>query len=148
MSSSHDAAVKIFSECLGLRTRLLSRVLSRKFEEALRPVGITGPQLTLLVAVEICQPVRPSEIARILELEKSTLSRTLQRMEGLGWITLRESPDDARGQLVSITAGGRRMLEKALPAWERVQEALAEAMGRGAKGRIEALYTSASATYF
>ena len=145
-NDAHSIAETIFSECLGLRSRLLSRVISRRFDAALRPLGIKGPQMTILVALEITQPTRPSELGDLLDVEKSTLSRTLQRMREAGWIRLEDAPDDGRGQTVTITAAGRRMLKQVLPVWRTVQDELAGEMGTAAKGQLERLYRRASSS--
>ena len=105
-------------ECLGLRVRRLSRVVTRLFDGALRPLGLTPSQLTLLAVLERRGPLAPSVVARALDLEKSTLSRNLRRMLGAGWV--RERPHGAFKRL-ELTPAGRALLGKAFGPWQRAQ---------------------------
>ncbi|HEY4769754.1 MAG TPA: MarR family transcriptional regulator, partial [Myxococcales bacterium] len=74
------------SECLAVRVRRLGRVITRVYDAALAPHGVTIAQLNLLTAIVAADGPRPTDLVRILDVEKSTLSRDLQRMEHLGWI--------------------------------------------------------------
>ena len=63
----------IATECIGARVRMLSRKISRLYDEALRPHGIKFSQMNVLTIVALRGPVAPVEVGRTLELEKSTL---------------------------------------------------------------------------
>ncbi len=63
--------------CLASRTRRLSRIMTRVYEDALRDYGLTVPQFSLLTVISTSEPVTSAEIGRQLDLEKSTLSRTI-----------------------------------------------------------------------
>jgi len=64
-------------------------------------------------------------------VEKSTLSRDLQRMEHLGWIRF-DPRQSGRGRSISLTPAGTRLLLEVRPAWEKAQEAARSQLGRGA----------------
>jgi DNA-binding MarR family transcriptional regulator len=117
--NSDKAARSIAQECLATRVRRLSRVVTRKFDEALRPLGMTPAQLSLLVIIELRGPVAPSAVARYLDIEKSTLSRNLRLMKAAGWVRGRFEGSEKR---LELTAAGRRLLTDAYPLWEQAQK--------------------------
>ena len=120
------AARAMTEECLALRVRRLSRVVTRLFDGAVRPLGLTPSQLTLLAVLERSGPSAPSAVARVLDLEKSTLSRTLGRMRGAGWV--RERPHGASKRL-ELTPAGRVLLGKAYDPWHRAQAQARDLLG-------------------
>jgi DNA-binding MarR family transcriptional regulator len=124
--NSDQAARSIAQECLATRVRRLSRVVTRKFDEALRPLSITPAQLSLLVIIEFRGPVAPSAVARYLDIEKSTLSRNLRLMKAAGWVRGRFEGSEKR---LELTAAGRRLLTDAYPLWERAQKKVRDLLG-------------------
>ena len=99
----------IAEECIAVSLRLLTRAVTKIYNHALRPHGLTVGQMNILVAASLMGPARQQDICRVLFLEKSTLSRDLTRMRERGWIA--ESPgDDARSSLISVTALATRRL--------------------------------------
>lgn len=114
------AADRIASECLAVRVRLLNRTVTGIYDAALRPLGMTVGQLNILVVVAKLGPVSPGEVARRLNMEKSTLSRNLDRMQGHGWIGVL-SGESGRRQALEIRSKGRKLLEKAVPLWDEAQ---------------------------
>ena len=139
--SDRQAVDLIVTECLATRTLLLSRTISGLYNEALRPLGLTTAQLTLLVIVAKRGPVSPGEVAKRLNMDKSTLSRNVRLMEDHGWLSV--SPDQGqsgRSQSLTIESKGRKLIEKALPLWQGAQERARELLGeRGARS----IYTTA-----
>lgn len=109
-----------------MRARRLSRVVTRIFDGALRPLGITPAQLSLLVIIELQQPVTPSVIVRVLDIEKSTLSRNLRLMNEAGWIRERVEGGEKRLQL---TAAGRKLLSDVYPLWRAAQKKARNLLG-------------------
>ena len=131
--SEQPIADLIASECLAVRVRLLTRTIPGIYDEALRPLGLTTGQLNILVVVAKRGPVAPGEVARKLNMEKSTVSRNIERMQRNGW--LRVSPGDSgRTQTLALSPEGRRLLTRSLPLWKGAQARAAALLGqRGAK---------------
>ncbi len=119
-TKANTTARRIAGECLAGRARLISRAVSSIYEDALRPHGITTAQMGILAAVTSLGRPRSSDVARVLCLEKSTLSRNLDRMIDHGWLEI-VSGDDARSQLLQATSKGARLVEKVAPAWQTAQ---------------------------
>jgi len=118
----------IAEQCIAVRLRILSRGVTRIYNQALRPYGLMVSQMNILVAVSCLGEARQQEVCQALHLEKSTLSRDVGRMRSQGW--LEEVPgEDGRTALLRITPAGKRLLEKATPAWQRAQEEATALLG-------------------
>jgi len=131
----------IASECLSVRVRRLGRVVTRIYDAALAPHGISAAQLNLLAAVAVGEGVRPADLTRLLDLEKSTLSRDLKRMEQLGWVRSRETLPRG-GLFVTLTAAGSRLLAEVRPSWEKAQAAAEAELGQKPFAQLRAALPS------
>ena len=121
---------KIASECVAVRLRMLNRVITNIYDDALRPLDLKVSQMNILVAAAKLGTARPREVCQILHLDVSTLSRNVERMEARGWLEV--VPDeDGRSQPFRLTAPGRKLLEKAVPAWSKAQQQVKAVLGEG-----------------
>ena len=91
-SHMHDIAENTGATCLATRVRQLSRIVTRVYDDALRPLGITGSQYTLLAQLASRDGITAVEIGGDLDIEKSTLSRNLKRLLALGHLIM-DPPD-------------------------------------------------------
>ena len=114
------AAGIIGRQCLARRARLLSRVITRIYDEALRPVDLKATHLTILVAISAAKRARPATLYRRLELEQSTFSRNIALMKRRGWVAARHGKDE-RSQELRLTKKGEALLAAALPRWREAQ---------------------------
>lgn len=125
-------------KCLGMRTAYLHRLVSRRFEQALRPLGLSIPQLEILSALILGGgPRRPSELAERLGMERSTVSRNLALMTRRGLVETTETSPTGRSLWVTVTVGGRSALAKAEQAWQRAQTDVQTAIGPEAAGTMD-----------
>ena len=121
-------ATLIVEECIAVKLRLLTRAVTKIYNRALRPCGLTVSQMNILVAASYIGQAKQQDICRALHLEKSTLSRDLARMRERGWMA--ESPgDDGRSSLLRVTAHGEKLLQRAFPAWQQAQQQAAALLG-------------------
>jgi DNA-binding MarR family transcriptional regulator len=111
---------RVSSECIAVRVRLINRVITALYDEALRPHGLRISQANILVLVAHQGEVRPVDVCRMLRIEKSTLSRDVELMKRAGWL---ESvpPEGGRNQTIRLTPEGMKLLVKVQPAWEKAQ---------------------------
>ena len=117
-------------QCVGLRVSRLHRMISRRFEQALRPVGLSLPQLEVLsVLTAVGSAVAPRLLADWLALERSTMSRNLATLERDGLVDTVERSPTGRCMRVAITTRGRRTLGAADKAWRAVHDELRDALG-------------------
>lgn len=121
-----------------MRVRCLSRTLTRIYDDALRPHGLSTAQLNMLVAITRAGTLRPSELGRALDLEKSTVSRNLERMLSHRWIRTAPGPD-GKGYRVELQPGGRALLERALPSWAAAQHRARAHVGDALEGAVRGL---------
>jgi DNA-binding MarR family transcriptional regulator len=135
LKSVDRAADIIAADCLAVRVRLLNRTITAIYDDALRPLGVTAGQLNVLVIIANRGPISPSEIARRLNMEKSTVSRNLARMRDNGWTTVATVATGESGhkQRLTLNGRGKALLERSLPAWEEAQSQTRAVLGqRGA----------------
>src|SRR6266403_5631093 len=121
MDKATNSSIDTISRtCIAVRLRLLNRVVTNFYDEALRPLGLKVSQLNILIVTARLGLARPVQVCEILQLDTSTLSRNVERMRTNGWLEV--VPDeDARAQPFRLTPQGKRLIEKATPAWERAQ---------------------------
>ena len=124
----------IARQCLANQVRLLGRAVSAVYDEELRPLGLKVSQLNVLVAIATLGAPRPSDLAGALRVDKSTLSRNTERMRRSGWLATRSG--EGRSVHLTLTAAGRRLLERATPAWERAQDRARELIGARAADEL------------
>ena len=114
--------------CIAVRLRLLNRVVTNFYDDALRPLGLKVSQLNILVVTARLGLARPAQVCDILQLDASTLSRNVERMRAHGWLEV-VPEEDARAQPFRLTPQGKRLIEKAVPAWEKAQRQASELLG-------------------
>jgi DNA-binding MarR family transcriptional regulator len=139
----------IATSCIAGRLRLLNRVVTNLYDDALRPFGVRLSQGSVLAVAAKLGVARPAVVCDILELDTSTLSRTVERMVANGWLEI--VPDeDGRSQPFRLTAEGRRLMERVLPAWERAQVEAKKLLGNdglrlldAAIGRVKSAHAGA-----
>lgn len=128
-TKAQTTARQIAGECLAGRARLISRAISSIYEDALRPHGVTVAQMGILAVASALENAHAGEVARKLCLEKSTLSRNLDRMVEHGWIDLAPGADDARFQQLRVTSKGARLIERAAADWKTAQREARDMLG-------------------
>jgi DNA-binding MarR family transcriptional regulator len=128
MDNSPPGIDLIAQSCVSVRLRLLNRVITNLYDDALRPLGLKASQLNILVATATLGVARPSKVCEVLKLDISTLSRNVERMRARGWLEV-VPQKDARAHPFRLTAEGRRLIEKAVPAWEKAQRQAVELIG-------------------
>ncbi len=119
----------IASECLAVRVRLLNRTVTGIYDDALRPLGITTGQMNIIIVVAKRGPLSPGEVARRLNMEKSTVSRNIDRMVKHGWVTVSQS-ESGRKQMLALSRKGSKLLEKSLPLWKEAQRHATAILGQ------------------
>ena len=109
--------------CLCLHAQRAARTLSRRFDEALRLVGITSGQFSLLNALNRPKPPPIGPVAQLLAMDRTTLTAALKPLERDGLVTIARDPDDRRSRLLGLTDKGREILAAAVPIWRDLHAA-------------------------
>ena len=128
MTKTATTIETIATSCIAGRLRLLNRVVTNLYDEALRPLGVKLSQGNILAVTAKLGVARPAEVCDILELDTSTLSRTVERMVSNGWLEIL-SDEDGRSHPFRLTDQGKRLMEKAIPAWEKAQTEAKKLLG-------------------
>ena len=119
---------EILEHCLCNRTRMASRAVTRLYDEMLRPVGLRATQLAVLVAVGSREAVSITALAKIMGMDRSTLTRNLAPLKREGLIRV-GNEGWRRSRTVEITKTGRARLREASSLWEDAQNALRRKLG-------------------
>jgi len=115
-----ETTLEVRDTCLCLHVQRAARALARRFDEALRPVGLTNGQFSLLVALNRPEPTAMGPVARLLAMDRTTLTAALKPLERLGLVVIGTDPSDRRSRLLSLTEKGREVLAAAVPIWRAV----------------------------
>lgn len=118
----------IVDDCACHKVRMAARAVTRAYDDALRPAGLRATQFAVLVAVALDGAMSITALAKVMGMDRSTLTRNLGPLgkEGLiavgleGW---------HRSRTLEITKKGRSRLREAMPLWERAQKTLKENLG-------------------
>lgn len=124
--------------CTNLKLRQLSRAVSRHYDAHVSATGLKNTQYSLLSHVLQMGPVRPSDLAASMRLDASTLSRNLQPLVALGWISIGPGAD-GRSRLVQVTGAGRAKRAEGQRAWKQAQLALNARLGPERVAALHAL---------
>lgn len=105
--------------CLCLHVQRAARALVRRYDEALRPYGLTSGQFSLLMSLNRPEPPGMAEVATLLAMDRTTLTANLKPLERRGLVTVSKGTSDRRLRILTLTASGRSALAAAMPAWQR-----------------------------
>jgi DNA-binding MarR family transcriptional regulator len=114
--------------CMCASFRRTSRALSQHYDESLRPLGLTNTQFSILQALSLTGEAPQGKLGRILAMDSTTLTRTLEIMCQNGWVAKRQGKD-RRERRLHLASAGREQFKRALPHWEKVQTELRHRLG-------------------
>ncbi len=130
---------KVSRECLAGRVLLLSRVITGIYDRAMRPHGIKLNQASILVLLSLIDKPGPADICSRFQMEKSTVSRNLERMKKKGWIEAGRGKDGL-SQVLTVTPKGKKLLSDIYAKWERAQKETSEFLGEEGVKAIHLLF--------
>lgn len=114
-----ETTLHVRDACLCLHVQRAARALARRFDEALRPVGLTNGQFSLLMSLNRPAPPSMGAVASLLAMDRTTLTAALKPLERRGLIEILVDPEDKRSRLLKLTPAGSATLAKAVPIWKR-----------------------------
>ena len=118
-----ETTLLVRDACLCLHAQRAARALARRFDESLRPLGLTNGQFSLLMSLNRPEPPSMGPVAGLLAMDRTTLTAALKPLERRGLVVVEVDPDDGRGRLLRLTPEGRALLRKAVPIWQRTHAA-------------------------
>jgi DNA-binding MarR family transcriptional regulator len=133
----------VHDHCLCFATQRAARALARRFDEVLRPLGLTSGQFSMLMSLNRPDPATVGAVAALLGMDRTTLTANLKPLEREGLVESAIDPADRRGRLLVLTAAGKRKLQAAMPVWTRthaeIDASLAPGNGAALRADLRAL---------
>jgi len=105
--------------CLCLHLQRAARALARRFDDALRPLGLTSGQYSMMMTLNQPTPPTIGAVASILCADRTTLTAALKPLKRRGLVTVMIDANDRRSRRLKLTAAGRALLARAVPVWRR-----------------------------
>jgi DNA-binding MarR family transcriptional regulator len=99
-----------------------ARALARRFDEALRPFGLTNGQFSLLMSLNRPEPPPMAPVAALLAMDRTTLTAALKPLERRGLVKVSHDPRDRRSRILALTESGHELLIQAMPMWEQTHK--------------------------
>jgi DNA-binding MarR family transcriptional regulator len=113
------ATHEVRDACLCLHVQRAARALARRFDEVLRPLGITQGQFSLLISLNRPEPPTISSVAHLLAMDRTTLTANLKPLQRRNLLKITVDKEDKRSRRLSLTAAGRSLVAKAFPVWKQ-----------------------------
>ena len=128
MSLDADALHQIAAVCIGHRTRMAARALTRHYNAHFRPLRLTAGQFGVLVALAGRPGITVAILAEAIGMDPTTMVRAIQQLERRGLV----ESTGGRGRQAkqsTLTTAGTRMLRRAIPHWEAAYAAIEAELG-------------------
>ena len=124
--------------CICIDLRLAARKTSAIYDEALAPLGISVAQFSLLRKISRASTISLTELARIAELDRSTMGRNAKVLQKMGLIEPATS-NDHRETSVALTSEGHRLVALGGPLWDQAQNEIEARLGHKGVQQLLAL---------
>lgn len=115
-------------DCLCAGFRRSARALTQLYEDSLRPLELRASQFTILQVLARAGEVSQGQLAEMLAMDSTTLTRTLKIMLRQGWVAENRG-EDRRERRFRLSKSGELLLSRATPEWEKVQARLRRRLG-------------------
>jgi DNA-binding MarR family transcriptional regulator len=121
MKQDDLTAADFYGACVCLGLNRAARAVSRRYDAAFKPIGITSGQFTILSALKRDKPVPIGDMAGLLGMDRTTLTRNLRPLEALKLVAIQSDARDRRIRSLMLTTEGRELLKEAVPLWRKAQ---------------------------
>jgi DNA-binding MarR family transcriptional regulator len=142
MSTRRDLPFSVTLEvrdtCLCLHILRAARAVARRFDAALRPLGLTNGQFSLLMSLNRPEPPSIGSVAALLAMDRTTLTANLKPLECRGLVKVTVDDADHRSRRLTLTPAGRALLVAAVPVWKRTHAVIERLLIRSNPGNLRA----------
>jgi DNA-binding MarR family transcriptional regulator len=138
---SYEMTATVGRTCVGGRIQTAARVLGRRYDQALRPVGLTGWQFSLLMNLNRPDLMTIGSLAAAIAMDRTTVTANLKPLQARGFVEGFADPDDGRVRRIRLTTAGKELLAKALPHWRAVNDATLAPMTNEARQALQTALT-------
>ena len=138
-----ETTIKVRDSCLCLHLQRAARAVGRRFDAALRPLGLTNGQFSLLMSLNRPESAGIGGVAALLAMDRTTLTANLKPLERRGLVEVAVDAADKRSRRLALTSSGRALLAAALPRWQETHAAIERRLARfdldGLRGDLRVL---------
>src|SRR5271169_3633687 len=134
--TSYETTILVRDSCLCLHVLRAARSLARCFDNALRPLGLTNGQFSLMVSLNRPEAPTIGSVASLLAMDRTTLTAALKPLRRRSLIKITTDHDDHRARLLQLTPQGRELLARAVPVWASAHAAVEARLSPGEPGRL------------
>lgn len=138
VSLPYATTIDVRDTCLCLHLQRAARAVARRFDELMRPAGLTSGQFSLLMSLNRPEPPTIRAVAELLAMDRTTLTANLKPLAHRGLVRIKIDRDDRRSRRLVLTAKGRAALIAALPAWQEGHAAIEPALAGHKTDRLRA----------
>jgi DNA-binding MarR family transcriptional regulator len=134
----YEITHQVRDTCLCLHVQRAARAVARHFDEALRPLGLTNGQFSLLMSLNRPEPPSIGSVANLLAMDRTTLTANLKPLERRELVTVTVDKADKRSRRMALTPTGRTLLAAAVPIWRRTHAAIDRLLAGSSPDRLRA----------
>lgn len=131
-----ETTVLVRDSCLCLHVQRAARALARRFDDVLRPLGLTNGQFSLMMSLNRPEAPGMRAVASLLAMDQSTLTAALKLLQRQGLVKVTADPRDRRSRLLTLTAKGRSVLVRAVPVWQSTHSEIEALLHNGEPERL------------
>jgi DNA-binding MarR family transcriptional regulator len=133
---SYKTTILVRDSCLCLHVQRTARTLARRFDNALRPLGLTNGQFSLMMSLNRPETPEIGAVASLLAMDRTTLTAALKPLCRRGLIKITTDLADHRARLLQLTPRGRNLLARAVPVWTSTHASVEASLGPGEPDRL------------
>jgi len=134
--TSYETTILVRDSCLCLHVLRAARALARRFDNALRPLGLTNGQFSLMMSLNRPEPPTLTAVASLLAMDRTTLTAALKPLRRRGLIKITPARHDHRARLLELTPQGRKVLARAVPVWTSTHAEVEARLAPGEPDRL------------
>ena len=116
--------------CLCAVVRKTGRSLTKLYDQYMKPSGLKVTQYSMLVNIMRNPGIAVSELAKLLLMDQTTVTRNLRVLEKSGYISINTDESDSRIKRIRINDTGQAKVDEAKPYWEKAQLEMVRILGR------------------
>lgn len=139
-----ETTLEVRDTCLCLHLQRAARAVARRFDDVLRPYGLTSGQFSLLMSLNRPEPPPMGPVANLLAMDRTTLTAALKPLERRGLVEISPDPSDRRSRILRLTSDGRRLLARAAPVWQKTHAEVERQIPPGAPDQLRRTLRSLS----
>jgi DNA-binding MarR family transcriptional regulator len=133
-----EITLEVRDTCLCLHLQRAARAVARRFDAALRPLGLTSGQFSLLMSLNRPDPANIRHVSALLAMDRTTLTANLKPLERRGLVSVSTDEADKRTRRLILMPAGQALLVAAVPVWRQTHAELERLLAGAAPDRLRA----------